>query len=740
MTNWLQQYIPYYAAKIRPLQQRKTFLLKGAPLKGRKRKNFTARTELHDPTPTELEAFHNLQQHFKDPLFLCHHNPERTLFIDQDSSKERGHGIMAFHNQYDNPSYKGTAPPNWQKTPPQPHQIQPILFLSRMLSSAETKYWPTELEMSGLVWAVRKLRHLIQASKHTIVFTDHSANIRIASSISLSSSDSDKMNLKLVRAAMYLQQYPNLEIVYKPGKLHIIPDALSRLPSFAEEPVEDSLEALHADPTILGVELSESFKQAVIEGYDTDPSCRTVRETIEANMISPAPARLAFELQDGLIYTKEGKLLCPRSTMKDVLAIAHDQAGHPGLNTTIANLSGLIFPRTRHWVKKYIDHCQPCWTSRTRHHLPYGSLQPILPPKQLFHTISLDIILGLPDTGKYNAVMNCVCRFSKRMTSILGRDNWSGAQWALALIERLSIADWGIPEVIISDRDPKFLGELWTTIFKFFKVQLLYSTAYHSQTDGGTEILNQKLEIFIRYCIGSMETITSWPELLPRFQAIHNATPHDSTDATPHQIMYGQELRTPLSLMLDMDKIPKANDEHRFILRDTAHEALKLAGIYMKSQYDKNHLPVVFNKGDKVLLRLHKGYTNKWTLNRKLNKQYSGPYKILDKVGRLAYRLDLPQESRVYPVISVAHLEKLPADHDPFERTHEKPGPVYVDADEYEIERIIDVKGSGRAKRYLVRWKGYGEEDDSWLKPADLQNAKEAIADFEETRRKQQAS
>jgi hypothetical protein len=326
------------------------------------------------------------------------------------------------------------------------------------------------------------------------------------------------------------------------------------------------------------------------------------------------------------------------------------------------------------------------------------------------------------------------------MTSIPGRDNWSGAQWALALIERLSIADWGIPEVIISDRDPKFLGELWTTIFKFFKVQLLYSTAYHSQTDGGTEILNQKLEIFIRYCIGSMETITSWPELLPRFQAIHNATPHDSTDTTPHQIMYGQELRTPLSLMLDMDKIPKANDEHRFILRDTAHEALKLAGIYMKSQYDKNHLPMVFNKGDKVMLRLHKGYTNKWTLNRKLNKQYSGPYKILEKVGRLAYRLDLPQESRVYPVISVAHLEKLPVDHDPFERTHEKPGPVYVDADEYEIERIIDVKGSGRAKRYLVRWKGYGEEDDSWLKPADLQNAKEAIADFEETRRKQQAS
>jgi hypothetical protein len=88
----------------------------------------------------------------------------------------------------------------------------------------------------------------------------------------------------------------------------------------------------------------------------------------------------------------------------------------------------------------------------------------------------------------------------------------------------------------------------------------------------------------------------------------------------------------------------------------------------------------------------------------------------------------------------VAYLGKLPINHDPFKRTHEKPDPVYVDANKYKIKQIINVKGSGRAKQYLVRWKGYSEEDDSWLKPADLQNAKEAIADFEETRWKQQAS
>jgi hypothetical protein len=92
--------------------------LKGAPLKGRKQKNFAAWTELHDLTPIELEAFHNLQQYFKDLLFLCYHDLEQILFINQDSLKERCHRIMAFYSQYNNPFYKGTVLLNWQKIPP----------------------------------------------------------------------------------------------------------------------------------------------------------------------------------------------------------------------------------------------------------------------------------------------------------------------------------------------------------------------------------------------------------------------------------------------------------------------------------------------------------------------------------------------------------------------------------------------------------------------------------------------
>jgi hypothetical protein len=119
------------------------------------------------------------------------------------------------------------------------------------------------------------------------------------------------------------------------------------------------------------------------------------------------------------------------------------------------------------------------------------------------------------------------------------------------------------------------------------------------------------------------------------------------------------------------------------------------------------------------------------TLGPKLSRQRTGPFKILERVGRLAYRLELPLHWRIHPVISIAHLE--PAKEDPFDR----PVPNHPDAvfsDEWEIERIVNkrirrTKGGKHATEYLVRWTGYGPEYDQWYKEKDLSNAREAIKD-----------
>lgn len=110
---------------------------------------------------------------------------------------------------------------------PSKSSIQPIIFLSRLLKPAETRYWPTELELAGMVWVVRKVRHLIESlSLATIIHTDHGANIGIVKQISLFTMSTEKLNLRLIRASEYLQRF-NLDIRHKPGKQHIVPDALS---------------------------------------------------------------------------------------------------------------------------------------------------------------------------------------------------------------------------------------------------------------------------------------------------------------------------------------------------------------------------------------------------------------------------------------------------------------------------------------------------------------------------------
>jgi hypothetical protein len=148
------------------------------------------------------------------------------LFIDVDISKKRGVGGMILHVKGD--PDEGIR---FKRS-----DIEPIMFISKMLTSAETRYGPTELEMAGVVWIIKKVQHLIEASRKppTIIFTDHSALAAIAKQTSLTKSNTDKLNLRLVRASQYLSALPT-DIRVKPGKFHIIPDALSRLFSIMDK-------------------------------------------------------------------------------------------------------------------------------------------------------------------------------------------------------------------------------------------------------------------------------------------------------------------------------------------------------------------------------------------------------------------------------------------------------------------------------------------------------------------------
>lgn len=126
------------------------------------------------------------------------------------------------------------------------------------------------MEVAGLVWVLKKVRHLIESSgAPTIIYTDHGATLGIARQTTLSTSSTDKLNLRLVRASNYIQRFP-LIILHKPGKLHIVPDASSRLPSNNSETTTDHEGELDVLFTAAMVEIDDDFLKKIVEGYKTD--------------------------------------------------------------------------------------------------------------------------------------------------------------------------------------------------------------------------------------------------------------------------------------------------------------------------------------------------------------------------------------------------------------------------------------------------------------------------------------
>lgn len=274
MTGYLRQFAPYYAQIAEPLQKRKTLLVRTLRkgIEGNARKMEAGRTGLTGVTPAELDAFHQLQSIFSHPTMLTHHDPKRRLYVDLDASKARGFGAVIYHCENEDQA----------TDPPRSTSVEPILFLSKLLNDAERNYWPTELEVAGLVWVIKKIRHMVESSEHhTIIYTDHAATLGIMKQTSLNTTSTEKLNLRLVKASEFLQRF-RLDVRYKPGKTHFMPDALSKLVSREtkrqpydqqDEGILDTLHAVALETWALAtsmVELSDDFKQRVREGYEVD--------------------------------------------------------------------------------------------------------------------------------------------------------------------------------------------------------------------------------------------------------------------------------------------------------------------------------------------------------------------------------------------------------------------------------------------------------------------------------------
>ncbi|KAL6586442.1 hypothetical protein OROMI_001430 [Orobanche minor] len=295
-----------------------------------------------------------------------------------------------------------------------------------------------------------------------------------------------------------------------------------------------------------------------------------------------------------------------------------------------------------------------------------GLYRPLPVPSSPWVAISMDFVLGLPRTQRGNdSIFVVVDRFSKMVHFIPCNKTADTVKVAIIFFREVYRLH-GLPSSIVSDRDTRFLSFFWKSFWRTANTQLDYSSGYHPQTDGQTEVVNRSLGDLLRCLVG--EHLRSWDIQLSQVEFAHNSAVNRSTSLPHFHIVYAMLPRGPSDLMSlpyhvraytrVVDMIEALRNTHR-----ATHDQLVAANAAYKAVADQRHRAVEFEPGDFVWAVLTKDRYPVHECN-KLAAGKISPLEELAKINLNAYHLRLPSHLRTSDVFNVKHLIPYSGDND----------------------------------------------------------------------------
>ncbi|SYW84160.1 uncharacterized protein UHO2_03357 [Ustilago hordei] len=684
------------------------------------------------------QAFHKLIQAFTSAGVLQHFDYHLPTRLETDASDFAIAGVLKQEHEG-----------RWH----------PVAFYSRKMSSAEKNYEIHDKELLAVVACLTQWRHMLAGlPNQLVILTDHEALKYFKSQ--------RRITGRQARWAILLADFDFI-LQYRPGDKGGEPDALTRRTDMQPAGEEQDHNVRQLLPPRVFKETADHDSLLVAPMISMESiASKGLKDLVK--IFQPLDQELQeihrkkpFELKDDLWYSG-GRLVIPKVIMPGrtnnrhsrsakevdgqslsvehlrfmVMTQCHDgiTAGHVGRDATIkAAQRHYWWPNMTAWIADYVASCPVCARYKAPRHRPYGLLQPLATPDRPWGSISLDFIEGLPpskkyDSKTYDSILVIVDRLTKFAILAPTHKTVTAKQTAVLLYGHM-VRLFGYPDHMVSDRGRQFISGAWKAFAEQMGVKHSLSTAYHPQTDGQTERVNQVIEQYLRmYCNYEQN---DWANLLDTAAFVYNNTVHNSIGVSPFFACYGWNPKAHP----DIPQRLGVNDPGRFeYLMDGKErckylqEQIREAQRRSVNQYNRKHKDIEFKVGDMVYINRRNWKTRRPT--PKLDTRFAGPYPVQERVGRRAYRITLPANLRVHDVFHVSMLEPARTSSLP-QRAEQPTIPSLPDEDlDFEVEALIDKRSHNGTTEYKVLWRGYSEEAASW-EPVENLNCPDLIQEYE---------
>ncbi|KAI3686167.1 hypothetical protein L1987_79840 [Smallanthus sonchifolius] len=365
---------------------------------------------------------------------------------------------------------------------------------------------------------------------------------------------------------------------------------------------------------------------------------------------------------------------------------------HPGADKMYQDLRQLYWwPGMKKDTALYVAKCLTCSKVKAEHQRPSGLLEQPEIPVWKWENLAMDFITKLPRTSSgYDSIWVIIDRLTKSAHFLPIREDFKVEKLARIYIDEI-VSRHGVPVNIISDRDARFTSRFWQSLQKALGTRLDLSTAYHPQTDGQTERTIQTLEDMLRACV--IDFGGNWDSHLSLIEFSYNNSYHTSINMAPFEAVYGRKYRSPIC----WNEIGEAQITGPELIQETSDKIIQICDNIRVSPW-------------KGVIRFGK--------KGKLAPRYVGPFKILERIGKVAYKLELPPSlGNVHPTFHVSNLKKCLAD----ENLHIPLDDVRIDETMHFVEKPVEIMDRevkqlkrSRIPIVKVRWESKRGPEFTW--------------------------